>query len=167
MMGCKVVGLAGTEEKCRWITEQLGFDAAINYRAESGQLTEAIKQACPNGVDVFFDNVGGEILDAALLNLNDHARVVFCGAISSYNASEPVPGPYNFWQILAKSAVVKGFLVSNYFERFEEGALAIADLLEQDQIQFKDEVIEGFDRTLDAFLMLFDGSNSGKLILKL
>lgn len=167
MMGCKVVGLAGTEEKCRWITEQLGFDAAINYRAESGQLTEAIKQACPNGVDVFFDNVGGEILDAALLNLNDHARVVFCGAISSYNASEPVPGPYNFWQILAKSAVVKGFLVSNYFERFEEGALAIAGLLEQDQIQFKDEIIEGFDRTLDAFLMLFDGSNSGKLILKL
>jgi NADPH-dependent curcumin reductase CurA len=165
-MGCKVVGLAGSEEKCRWITEQLGFDAAINYKTESGRLTDAIKQACPEGVDVFFDNVGGEILDAALLNLNDHARVVFCGAISSYNASEPVPGPYNWWQILAKSAVVKGFLVSSYFDRFEEGALAIADLLEQDQIQFKDEIIDGFDRTLDAFLMLFDGSNSGKLILK-
>ena len=113
-MGCRVVGLAGTDDKCQWLKDELGFDAVINYKTESGNLDAAIRNTCPEGVDVYFDNVGGEILDAALLNLRDNARIVFCGSISTYNASEPVPGPYNYWQILAKSAVVKGFLVSAY-----------------------------------------------------
>ena len=166
-MGCRVVGLAGSEEKCQWLKEDLGFDAVINYKTEQGRLNDAIADACPDGVDVYFDNVGGEILDAALLNLNSNARVVFCGSISSYNANEPVPGPYNYWQILAKSATVKGFLISSYFERFEEGALAVAELLEGGKIEFRDEIIEGFGNTLTAFNKLFDGSNKGKLMLKL
>jgi NADPH-dependent curcumin reductase CurA len=165
-MGCRVVGLAGTDEKCQWLKDDLGFDAVINYKTEQGNLNEAIAAACPEGVDVYFDNVGGEILDAALLNINSNARIVFCGSISTYNASGPVPGPYNWWQILAKSATVKGFLVSNYFEQFEAGASAIAALLNANKIQFKYEVVDGFDNTLVAFNKLFDGSNTGKLMLK-
>jgi len=166
MMGCRVVGLAGSDEKCRWITEDLGFDAAINYKTRSDDLAEAIAEACPNGVDVYFDNVGGPVLDAALLNINNFARIVFCGSISTYNANEPVPGPYNFWQVLAKSAVVKGYLVSNYFPQFEEGAKAMAALVEDGKIQFKEHVEEGFENLLPAFAKLFSGENEGKLILK-
>lgn len=165
-MGCHVVGMAGTDDKCQWLIDDLGFDAVINYKTESGNLSAAIAAACPDGVDVYFDNVGGEILDAALLNINSNARIVFCGSISTYNASEPVPGPYNWWQVLAKSAVVKGFLVSNYFEQFETGAGALAQLLTEDKIQFKYEIVDGFDNTLTAFHKLFDGSNTGKLMLK-
>lgn len=165
-MGCRVVGLAGTDDKCQWLVNELGFDAAINYKSEQGRLSEAITSACPNGVDVYFDNVGGAILDAALLNINSNARIVFCGAISTYNSVEPVPGPYNWWQILAKSATVKGFLISNYFAHFEEGAVAISTLLERGEIQFKDEIVEGFENTLSGFNKLFDGTNRGKLLLK-
>ncbi|MDG0970718.1 MAG: NADP-dependent oxidoreductase [Porticoccaceae bacterium] len=158
--------LAGTDEKCQWLKDELGFDGVINYKTESGNLEAAIRAECPDGVDVFFDNVGGETLDAALLNLRDNARIVFCGSISSYNASEPVPGPYNYWQILAKNAVVKGFLVSAYFDRFESGAAALAELLVDEKIDFKYQIVEGFDNTLSAFHKLFDGSNTGKLMLK-
>lgn len=165
-MGCHVVGLAGSDDKCQWLTNDLGFDAAINYKTESGNLNAAIAAACPQGVDVYFDNVGGEILDAALLNINSNARIVFCGSISTYNASEPVPGPYNWWQVLAKSATVQGFLISNYLDQFEAGASAIAALLNEDKIQFKYDIVEGFDNTLSAFHKLFDGSNTGKLMLK-
>ena len=107
--GCRVVGLAGSEEKCRWLTEDLGFDACINYK-QCGDLEAAIATHCPDGVDVYFDNVGGDMLDAALMNINQHARIVFCGRISSQNELEsPVPGPWNMWQILAKCARWKGF----------------------------------------------------------
>jgi hypothetical protein len=163
--GCKVVGLAGSDEKCRWITEDLGFDKAINYKT-CGSLVDAIAEACPEGVDVYFDNVGGEILDAALLNLRDHARIVFCGAISGYNAKEPVPGPYNWWQILAKSAVVQGYLVSNYFDRFPEGVKQMAQWLEEGRIHFREEIVDGFENTLEAFQKLFDGTNEGKMIVR-
>lgn len=165
ILGCYVVGLAGSDEKCRWITQDLGFDAAINYKT-CGPLVDAIAQACPNGVDVYFDNVGGEILDAALLNLNDHARIVFCGAISGYNSETPVPGPYNWWQILARSATIHGYLVSNYFDRFPEGVAQMAEWLKQGRIQFREEIVDGFENTLEAFLKLFDGTNTGKLMVR-
>lgn len=166
-MGCTVVGLAGSEEKCRWITEELGFDGAINYKTESGNLVAAIKAACPQGVDVYFDNVGGEILDAALLNLSHGGRILFCGAIASYNADEPTPGPRNWWQILAKSITVQGFLVSDYLTRFEQGAADLATYVDQGKLQFRDDIVEGFEHTLTAFGKLFDGSNSGKVLVKL
>lgn len=164
--GCRVVGLAGSDEKCDWICSELGFDAAINYRS-CGPLNEAIAAACPEGVDIFFDNVGGETLDAALLNLNAGARIVFCGSISTYNSPDPVPGPYNWWQILARSATVQGFLVSNYVDRFPEGIAGMSDLLRNGKVSFREDIVDGFDNTLDAFHKLFDGSNRGKLILRL
>ena len=164
ILGCRVVGLAGSDAKCQWITEELGFDAAINYRT-CDSLTEAIATACPQGVDIFFDNVGGEILDAALLNLNSHARIVFCGAISTYDSPGPVPGPYNWWQILARSAIVQGYLVSNYVDRFPEGVAQLSRWLDDGRIQFREEIVDGFENTFTTFRRLFDGTNQGKLII--
>ncbi len=164
--GCRVVGLAGSDEKCRWIREELGYDAAINYKT-CGPMEQAIREACPEGVDIYFDNVGGEILDAALMNLNKNARVIFCGAIANYNSTEPPPGPYNWWQILARSVTVQGYLISDYFDRFPEGIARMGDWIEQGRIHFREEIVEGFENTFDTFLKLFDGSNQGKLIIRL
>jgi len=164
--GCRVVGIAGSDKKCDWICSELGFDAAINYKT-CGPLTEAIAAACPEGVDIFFDNVGGETLDAALLNLNSGARIVFCGSISTYNSPDPVPGPYNWWQVLARSVTIQGFLVSNYVDRFPEGIEGMSELLRSGKVTFSEDIVDGFENTLVAFHKLFDGSNQGKLILRL
>ncbi len=115
---CRVVGIAGSDEKCRWINEKLGFDAAINYKTES--VPERLQELCPNGIDVFFDNVGGKTLDAVLSLINVGARVVICGMISQYNAVKPVPGPYNFRTILTQRARVEGFIVLDYTDRYDE-----------------------------------------------
>lgn len=165
-MGCRVVGLAGTDEKCRWLIDELGFDGAINYRT-AGDLPSAIETECPGGVDIFFDNVGGAILDATLLKINDRARIIFCGAISSYNATEPVPGPYNMWQILAHGARLEGFLVRDYVGRFPEGIKAMKTWVGQGQIIFREDIQEGLENVIPAFSKLFDGSNEGKLILRI
>lgn len=166
LLGCRVVGLAGSEEKCSWLTAELGFDAAINYRT-SERLVDDIRRTCPQGVDIFFDNVGGDTLDAALLCINDRARIVFCGAISSYNSTEPAPGPYNLWQILAHSARLEGFLVRDYVSRFPEGIAQMKTWVSEGKILFKEHIEEGLEHALDTFHLLFDGSNQGKLILKL
>ncbi len=163
--GCRAVGIAGSDEKCRWIVEDLGFDAAINYRTET-DMVAAIARACPQGVDVYFDNVGGQILDATLLNLNKDARVVFCGAISSYNSTEPVPGPYNFWQILARSATIEGYLVSDYLDQFPQGIAQMRDWVSEGRLQFREQIIDGLENTLDAFSLLFEGRNEGKLMVR-
>lgn len=164
--GCRAVGIAGSDEKCRWIVEELGFDAAINYRTCT-DLVKAIGEACPQGVDIYFDNVGGEILDATLLNLAKDARIVFCGAISTYNSSEPVPGPFNFWQILARSATVEGYLVSDYLDQFPQGIAQMRQWVEEGRIVFKEQIIDGLENTLDAFNLLFEGRNEGKLLVRL
>lgn len=163
--GCRAVGIAGSDEKCRWIVEDLGFDAAINYRTEI-DMVASIARACPQGVDVYFDNVGGQILDATLLNLNKDARVVFCGAISSYNSTEPVPGPYNFWQILARSATIEGYLVSDYLDQFPQGIAQMREWVGTGRLQFREQVIDGLENTLDAFNLLFEGRNEGKLMVR-
>jgi NADPH-dependent curcumin reductase CurA len=121
--GCRVVGITGSDEKCRWLVEELGFDAAINYKTVD--LESALAQACPKGIDVYFDNVGGSILDAVLTKINLHARIPLCGLISTYNATEPVPGPYNYSQILMKRVRVQGFIILDYIPRWSE---AISDL---------------------------------------
>lgn len=162
--GCRVVGLAGSEEKCRWL-EELGFDGTINYR-EADELTAAIQEACPDGVDIYFDNVGGQILDATLLAINDRARIIFCGAIASYNSQEPVPGPYNLWQILAHSARFEGVLVSNYIDRFPEGRAQMKQWLASGKIQFREQIVDGLDNCLTAFQSLFDGTNTGKVLVR-
>ena len=166
ILGLEVVGIAGSDNKCRWVTDTLGFDDCINYNS-TDNMEASIRQACPEGVDVFFDNVGGEILDAALMNLNHDATVLFCGSISSYNTNEPVPGPYNWWQILARSVTVQGFLVSDYVERFGEGQAQMSRWLESGEIQFRQHIVEGMENCLDAYKLLFSGKNEGKLLLKL
>ena len=165
ILGQRVVGTAGTDEKCRWVTEELGFDACINYKT-CGDLEAAIREACPEGVDLYFDNVGGEMLDAALMNLNKDAVVVFCGSISNYNATEPTPGPYNWWQVLARSVTVQGYLISDYVGEFPEGQAQMAEWINQGKLQFRDHIVDGFENCLDAYNLLFTGQNEGKLMVK-
>ncbi|GMG88398.1 NADP-dependent oxidoreductase [Biformimicrobium ophioploci] len=164
MQGCHVVGMAGTDEKCRWITEELGFDAAINYKT-CGDYVQAIREACPSGVDVYFDNVGGEILDAALMCLNRFARVAVCGWISTYNDAD-APGPKNLWQLVAESVTIQGFVVLDYIDRFPEGVAQLAEWVIAGKLKFKEEIVDDLDNVLSTFLRLFDGSNQGKLIIR-
>ncbi len=164
--GCRVVGIAGTDEKCRWLLEECGFDEVINYR-ECGDLTTAIAAACPAGVDIYWENVGGETLDAVLLNLAQNARIVFCGWIATYNDEQKREGPRNLWQLLAKSARMEGFVVMSYIPRFPEGIAALGQWLAEGRIKHREHVIDGLENALDAFHMLFDGRNEGKLIVRI
>jgi NADPH-dependent curcumin reductase CurA len=165
MQGCRVVGMAGSDDKCRWLTDELGFDAAINYKT-CGDYTGAIRKACPEGVDVYFDNVGGEIFDATLLCLNKFARVAVCGWISTYNVPN-APGPTNLWQLVAESITLQGFTLLDYMDRFAEGVGQLAQWLMAGQLQHREEVVDGLDNVLPTFLRLFDGSNQGKLVIRL
>ncbi|MEZ5571527.1 MAG: NADP-dependent oxidoreductase [Halioglobus sp.] len=165
MQGCRVVGMAGSEDKCRWLVDELGFDAAINYKS-CGDYVSAIKQACPGGVDVYFDNVGGEIFDATLLCLNKFARVAVCGWISTYNTPD-APGPRNLWQLVAESVTIQGFTVLDYLDRFAEGIGQLAQWVMAGELKYREEVVDGLDNVLPTFLRLFDGSNQGKLVIRL
>ncbi len=163
--GCRVVGIAGSDEKCQWITEELGFDTAINYKKEN--IRQALKKACPNGIDIYFENVGGETLDAVLSMINLGARISVCGMISQYNASKPVPGPYNFINILTRRAKVQGFIVTDFLKRAPE---AIADLSKwflEGKLKYRVDVVEGLQNAPKTLNKLFDGSNQGKLIIKI
>ncbi len=163
ILGCHVVGTAGTAEKCEWLLE-IGFDAAINYK--EGDLKEQLKQNCPEGVDVYFDNVGGATLDAALSLINDRARVVVCGLISQYNATEPVPGPFNFPNILIRRARVEGFIVLDYMDRAPEAVAQLSQWLARGLLQYRVDVVQGLESAPSALNRLFDGTNRGKLIVK-
>jgi len=163
--GCRAVGIAGTDEKCRWLTEELGLDAAINYKTAK-DLHEEIRGACPKGIDVYFDNVGGEILDTALRSLAFHARVVICGAISTYNATEPPKGPANYLALLVQRARMEGFLVMDYHARYPEAQAELGRWLGEGKLRYREEVIEGLENAPKALLRLFDGSNTGKLMVK-
>ena len=164
--GCRVVGIAGTAEKCQWLLDDCGFDEVINYR-ECGDLTEAIGRACPEGVDIYWENVGGETLDAVLMNLAENARIVFCGWIATYNDEEKRGGPKNLWQLLAKSARMEGFVVKSYVPQFPEGIAAMGQWLAEGKIVHREHVVDGLENALDAFHMLFDGRNEGKLIVRI
>lgn len=163
--GCRTVGLVGSDEKCRWIVETLGYDFAINYKT-CRNLTHAIAEACPEGVDIYFDNVGGEVLDAALLNMNSFGRVVFCGAIAQYNTEHPVPGPFNYWQILARSLTVRGFISPEFKDRFGEGVAKMSEWIAEGRLLFTEDIVDGLENTLEAFSRLFTGANQGKLMVK-
>lgn len=165
IVGCHVVGIAGGEEKCRWITQELGFDAAIDYKAES--VLEGLKKHCPRGIDVYFENVGGEMLDAVLSLINLKARIPLCGLISQYNATKPVPGPYNLAQLIIKRARLEGFLVMDYMDRAQEAMADLGKWLMEGKIKYRVDVVEGIEQTPRAVNKLFDGSNKGKLIVKL
>ncbi len=163
----KVIGIAGGAEKCAKLTERYGFDAAIDYRGKDvAALTDAIRAEAPDGVDIIFENVGGDILDAGLMNLRHGARIGLCGLISEYNSVEKV-GARNIWQLIVHRASIRGLLVADYIERFAEGGAEMAGWLQQGKLIADEHVDEGIENSFDAFMRLFSGSNQGKMILKI
>jgi len=163
--GCRVVGLTGSDAKCAWLTDELGYDDAINYR--SANLRHALKAACPKGIDLFFDSVGGEILNAVLTRLNYHGRVVVCGAISQINEAELPPGPSNYLQLLAKSARMEGFTTLDFAPRYDEARADLARWIREGKIRYRDEIAEGIDQAPSHLLRIFSGEHRGKLMVKL
>ena len=162
--GCRAIGLAGTAEKCRWITDELGFDAAIDYRTED--VPRALATACPDGIDIYFDNVGGAILDACLQRMNLGGRIPTCGLISQYNASEPVPGPYNYSMILMQRVRVEGFIVLDYAARYPEANAALGQWMVEGKIKVRTEVVDGLENALQTVKKLYTGTNTGKLMIR-
>jgi NADPH-dependent curcumin reductase CurA len=163
LKGTRVIGIAGGPEKCAWLTDELGFDGAIDYHGEN--VSARLKELCPNGIDVFWDNVGGEILEAALNRLALHARVIFCGAISSYNSGGPPAPPRNFVNILVRRARLEGFLVFDYVDRMPDALAVLAPLVQSGQLRTREDVREGLDAAPEALGDLFTGANTGKLIV--
>jgi NADPH-dependent curcumin reductase CurA len=164
----KVIGIAGGPEKCVRLIERYGFDAAINYRGKSvSDLTAAIAAEAPNGVNIIFENVGGDVLDAGLNNLAMHARIGICGLISEYNNKSEKTGARNIWQLVVKRASMTGLLVADYVPRFDEGIREMAGWLRDGKLVFDEHIDRGIDNALSAFLRLFSGSNDGKMILQL
>jgi NADPH-dependent curcumin reductase CurA len=164
LQGARVVGIAGGAHKCRYVVEELGCDAAIDYKA--GGLAAALREHCPKGIDVYFDNVGGEILDTALAQLARRARVVICGAISQYNATEVVTGPANYMSLLVNHASMTGFVVTDYVRRYPEGMKAMAGWLASGEISSREDIVDGLETFPETFLQLFTGENQGKLMLR-
>ena len=162
--GCRVVGIAGSERKCQYIVNELGFDAAINYKTE--KLNKMIKQHCPDGVDIYFDNVGGETLNTILRSINLNARIIICGAISQYNATEQITGPSNYMSLLVNRARMEGFLVSDYYDRYPEAIKQMSTWIKEGKIKTQMQIIEGIESFHEALLKLFSGDKFGKLMLK-
>jgi NADPH-dependent curcumin reductase CurA len=162
--GCHVIGLAGGPEKCAWLTEELGFDAAIDYKAEN--VAKALRTHATKGIDVYFDNVGGEILEACLAQINLHARIVICGAISQYNSTEPPKGPANYLSLLVNRARMQGMIVFDYAERYPIAAREMAGWMKDGKLKGREDIVEGIETFPATLLKLFSGENFGKLILK-
>jgi NADPH-dependent curcumin reductase CurA len=163
-LGCRVVGIAGGKDKCAFVVEELGFDACIDYK--NGSVKEGLKTHCPQGVDIYFDNVGGEILDTVLPRIKLKARIVICGAISQYNSTAPVKGPANYLSLLVNRARMEGIVVFDYAARFPSGVAAIAKWMQEGSFKSVEDVVEGLENFPAALLMLFEGKNFGKLVLK-
>jgi NADPH-dependent curcumin reductase CurA len=165
LKGARVVGIAGGEAKCRWLVDDLGFDAAIDYKEQD--VRAALRESAPNGVDLFFDNVGGEILDAVLTRLARGARIVICGAVSQYNATDGVRGPANYLSLLVARASMTGMVIFDYASRYGEATSEIAAWLADGRLISREDVLEGGVQTFpDALLKLFAGENTGKLVLR-
>eukprot|EP01116_Phalansterium_solitarium_P020956 TRINITY_DN6362_c0_g1_i1.p1 TRINITY_DN6362_c0_g1~~TRINITY_DN6362_c0_g1_i1.p1 ORF type:complete len:341 (+),score=64.48 TRINITY_DN6362_c0_g1_i1:730-1752(+) len=162
--GCRVVGIAGSADKCKWLVDTCGFDAAINYKTQS--VPEELKKSCPNGVDVYFDNVGGDILDHVLAKINRGARVVLCGAISQYNSAKPV-GPKNYLSLLVNRAKMEGFIVLDYVKQYQSAVLEISEWIKKDKLRFAEQIVDGLENAPKTLQMLFRGENSGKLIIRI
>jgi len=162
--GCRVVGIAGGKEKCQFLVDELGFEAAIDYKNEN--VKKALKQTCPNGVDVYFDNVGGDILDDVLTQINKKARIVICGAISQYNNTTPVKGPSNYLSLLVNRARMEGIVVFDNIKEYPVAMKDIASWIKAGELKVKDHVVEGIETFPDTLMMLFRGENFGKLVLK-
>ncbi|WP_026374837.1 NADP-dependent oxidoreductase [Aestuariibacter salexigens] len=162
--GCRVVGIAGGKDKCDFVVNELGFDAAIDYKSQN--VKKALRETCPNGVDVYFDNVGGDILDDVLTQINFKARIVICGAISQYNNTTPVKGPSNYLSLLVNRARMEGIVVFDNAKNYGIAAKEMAGWIAQGKLQAKEHVEVGIERFPEVLLMLFNGENFGKLVLK-
>jgi len=162
--GCRVVGIAGGRAKCDWVVNELGFDACVDYKA--GNIKGDLKDACPKGIDIYFDNVGGEILDTVLTRINRKARIIICGAISQYNATAPVKGPANYLSLLVNRARMEGIVVFDYVERFPVAVRELAGYLKDGRMKSKEDVVVGLDTFPETLLKLFNGENFGKLVLQ-
>jgi hypothetical protein len=162
--GCRVVGIAGGKDKCDYIVHELGFDAAIDYKSED--VKKALRQHCPQGVDVYFDNVGGEILDLVLTQLARHARIIICGAISQYNSTTGVRGPANYMSLLVNRASMTGMVVFDYAARYPEAMKEIAGWIAAGKLKTREDIVEGLQTFPETLLKLFKGENTGKLVLK-
>ncbi|MFC6905373.1 NADP-dependent oxidoreductase [Halalkalicoccus tibetensis] len=165
MAGARVVGIAGSDRKCDWLTDDLGFDAAVNYKEED--VREALSSACPNGIDAYFDNVGGEITDAVFANLNVDARVAVCGQISLYNAEELPTGPRKLGTLIEKRARVEGFLVGDFAPRFGAATERLGQWVSEGELRYEETITEGFENAPAAFIGLFEGENVGKQLVEL
>ena len=163
--GCRVVGIAGGPDKCAWLTDKAGFDEAIDYKA--GRVDRRLRDLCPDGIDVFFDNVGGEILDAALANLAMRGRVVICGAIAGYNEKVPPPGPRNYLSLLLQRGRMEGFIVLDYMDRAGEAVEALSKWVREGKLQHEEDIQEGLERAPAALLRVFEGKNRGKQLVKI
>ena len=163
--GCKVIGIAGGNEKCKYVKEQLGFDEVIDYKNDN--IYSSLKKYCPEGIDVYFDNVGGEILDAALAKLRMNARIVICGAISQYNNTSRTKGPSNYLSLLVNRATMKGMVVFDYKNDYPMAINQISEWFNQGKLISNESIFEGIDNFYETFLKLFNGNKRGKLILKL
>lgn len=165
ILGCRVIGIAGTDEKVELLRSSFGFDDAINYNTEEN-IEKAIEKLCPNGVDVYYDNVGGEISDAVHVHLNQFARVVVCGAISLYNETSLPVGPRVEGFLIKKSVLMQGFIVSDFADKFPEAVKQLATWLNEERLIYKETIVEGFDAIPQAFIDLFSGKNKGKMVVK-
>ncbi|OJJ15883.1 NADP-dependent oxidoreductase [marine bacterium AO1-C] len=162
--GCTVIGIAGGPEKCQYLKDELGFDGAIDYKNEN--VHKALKELCPKGIDVYFDNVGGEILDIALANLRMRARIVVCGAISQYNDLKNIQGPKNYLNLLVYRARMEGLVVFDYAKDYQKAAMEMGMWMAQGKLKSKEDIYEGIDNFRETFLRLFSGEKLGKLVLK-
>ncbi len=161
----KIIGIAGGPEKCALLTDEMGFDAAIDYKA--GHVARQLHELCPNGIDLYFDNVGGEILDAALANLAMKGRVVLCGAISGYNATDEVKGPANYFSLIINRGRMEGFIVLDYMARWPEIQAEMAGWLAEGKLKHSEHIVDGLENAVDALNLLFTGGNTGKVLVRL
>src|SRR5438094_537866 len=161
--GCRAVGVAGAQAKCEFVVKELGFDACVNYRSEP--LVPALQKACPKGIDVYFDNVGGDVLAAVLRLINPFARIPLCGLISQYNAAEPPPGP-NPSPLLVNRALIRGFIVSEHADRFADFHRDCSAWLREGRLRYREDVVVGLENAPEAFIGLLRGRNFGKLVVR-
>lgn len=166
LKGCHTIGLTGSEDKRRWLEETAGYDRGVNYKDPAG-IDALLAQACPDGLDIYFDNVGGSILQAALGHMREGARIVLCGMIAQYHDDKPAPGPNNLWEAITKRAILQGFMASDYAARYGEGIAQMAAWYKAGQVKSFDEIVTGIDQTPKAFCDMFRGANKGKLIVAL
>ena len=164
IMGARVIGVAGSPEKCRWVVEDLGFDDCIDYRAED--IAAGLRRTCPDGIDVYFDNVGGETLNQVLARINDHARIILCGAISQYDTGAPAPGPANIVNAIPRRALLKGFIILDHMDRAAEASQALGQWMAEGRLQVRTYVREGLDSAPSALQDLFSGANVGKTLVR-